>query len=86
VRRIAEVIAWTGEIATVPEGRIPVPYHFDQGLDTNSRRIREELGFTETVRLHEALERTIAWERTNPPEQWSALGILDDEFEQEPLS
>ena len=72
VRRIAEVIGWTGEVATVPEGRIPVPYHFDQDLDTNSHRIREELRFAETVLLHDALERTIAWERTNPPEQWSA--------------
>ncbi len=54
VRRIAEVIGWTGEVATVPEGRIPVPYHFDQDLDTDPHRIREELGFAETVMLHDA--------------------------------
>jgi nucleoside-diphosphate-sugar epimerase len=85
VRRIAEVTGWAGEILAIPEGRIPVPYHFDQDLETDSRRIREELGFAEAVILRDALERTIAWERTNPPEQGSALGILDDEFEQEPL-
>ncbi len=66
VRRIADVARWNGEIATVPEGRIPMPYHFDQDLDTDSHRIREELGFTEPVMLHDALERTIAWERDNP--------------------
>jgi nucleoside-diphosphate-sugar epimerase len=79
VRKIAEVTGWTGEVAKVPEGRIPVPYHFEQDLDTDSRRIREELGYREVVTLNEALERAIAWERANPPELVSALGILDDD-------
>ncbi len=86
VRRIAEVTGWTGEIATVPEGRIPVPYHFDQDLDTDSHRIREALAFTEPVMLHDALKRTIAWERANPPNQLSSVGILEDDAEQESLN
>jgi len=77
VRRVGEIVGWTGEVVTAPEGRIPVPYHCDQDLDTNSWQIREELGFTEPVVLHEALERTIAWERVNPPEQPSSVGLLD---------
>jgi nucleoside-diphosphate-sugar epimerase len=79
VRKIGEAVGWQGEVGTVPEGRIPVPYRFEQDLDTDSNRIRAELGFTEPVSLAEALERTIAWERANPPEQPAAIGILDDD-------
>ena len=68
-----EVAGWRGEVGVVPEGRIPVPYRFEQDLDTDSRRIRQELRFAESVTLTEALERTIAWERANPPEQPSSV-------------
>ena len=81
VREIAAVVGWTGEVVTAPESRIPLPYHCDQDLDTSSRRIREELGFTEPVGLHEALVRTIEWERANPPEKPSSMGLLDYEAE-----
>ncbi len=81
VRRIAEIVGWSGEVVTAPEGRIAVPYRCDQDLDTNSLRIREELGFTEPVISHEALERTIAWERANPPEKPSSVGLLDYDAE-----
>jgi hypothetical protein len=33
------------------------------------------------VMLHEALQRTIAWERINPPEQPSIAGLPDYETE-----
>ena len=81
VRRIAAIVGWPGEVVTALEGRIPVSYDAKQDLDTDSRRIREELGFTEPVMLHEALERTIAWERVNPPAQPSSIGLLDYEAE-----
>jgi nucleoside-diphosphate-sugar epimerase len=45
----------------------------------SSSRIRDELGYVEPISLDEALRRTIAWERANPPERPTALGILDDE-------
>ena len=77
VGQIGEIVGWAGEVATAPEGRIPVPYHFAQDLVMDSRRIREELGFTEPVIRVEALRRTIAWERANPPDQSTGVGLLD---------
>jgi len=35
----------------------------------DSSRIRRELGYEERVSLDEALKRTIAWERANPPKE-----------------
>ena len=35
----------------------------------DSGRIRQELGYSEALPLEEALRRTIAWERANPPAQ-----------------
>jgi nucleoside-diphosphate-sugar epimerase len=81
VRRIGEAAGWRGDVATVPTGRIPVPYDFRQNIDANAARIRRELGYAEVVGLDQALQRTIAWERANPPDQPSAVGILDDESE-----
>jgi len=81
VRRVGEAVGWRGRVETVPVGRIPVPLDFSQSLDMSSGRIREELGLAESITIAEALERTIAWERANPPEQPTSLGILDDEPE-----
>jgi hypothetical protein len=47
----------------------------------STARIRRELGFVEPVGLDEALRRTVAWERDNPPDNPSSVGILDDEPE-----
>ena len=48
----------------------------------SSRRLRQELRYTEPIDLDEALRRTITWERANPPDQPTAVGILDDESEE----
>jgi nucleoside-diphosphate-sugar epimerase len=77
VRAIGKAAGWRGEVATMPEGRIPMPYHFQQDLDTDSRQIRDDLGFTEPVQHAEALARTIEWERANPPDQFAGVGLLD---------
>jgi nucleoside-diphosphate-sugar epimerase len=81
VRRIGELVGWPGEIVTVPGGRIPLPYCMEQSLDTDSGRIRTELGFAEAVNPQEALERTIAWERANPSGPSPGIGLLDYEAE-----
>jgi len=36
-------------------------------LVASSAKIRERLGYREPVALEEAIQRTIAWERENPP-------------------
>jgi nucleoside-diphosphate-sugar epimerase len=66
VRRIAQATGWRGEVLTAPRGRIPVSYAFKQNLDTDSGRIRRELGFSEVVGSRVGLDRTVAWERVNP--------------------
>ena len=83
IHRIGEVAGWRGKAVSVPTGRIPVPYHVEQILDTDSGRIRQVLGYHEDVGPSEALERTIAWERTNacPAGPTRAMGILDYDAE-----
>lgn len=72
VRRIGEVVGWTGEVVSVPPGMLPGhlrhPGDLSQDYALDSHRIRSELGFAETVSGHEGLRRTIEWERQNPPE------------------
>jgi len=77
VRRIGEVAGWRGEVLTTPRGRIPLAYCVEQHLDTDSARIRRELGFTEVVGLERGLERTVAWERANPGGTSEGIGLLD---------
>jgi nucleoside-diphosphate-sugar epimerase len=72
VRSIAEVIGWDGRIVTVPASFLPEPLRlegdFEQHFDVDSSRIRNELGYAEIVDERTALERTIEWERANPPD------------------
>ena len=72
-RQLARAVGWPGAIVLAPRERLPAqplarvkPY---QHLLTDSRRIRQELGYAEPVALDEALRRAIAWERANPPKQ-----------------
>jgi nucleoside-diphosphate-sugar epimerase len=81
VRKIGEVVGWRGEVVTVPRGRLPVPYDTDQDIDTETRRIREGLGYAERVPPEEALARTVAWERANPTGQAMGIGMADYEAE-----
>lgn len=81
MRKIGEVVGWRGEVMTVPAGRIPLAYDFGQDLDADSDLIRAELGYAQEVSPQEALERTIAWERANPPDQAADLGLLGYEAE-----
>lgn len=77
IRQIGEVAGWRGEVMIVPSGRIPLSYRVDQSLDTDTSRLRAELGHNETVSLKEAIARTVAWERANPPPASKGIGLLD---------
>ncbi len=46
-----------------------VPHRNGQHWEMSSARIRRELGYKEPIDFTTALERTIAWERANPPGQ-----------------
>jgi nucleoside-diphosphate-sugar epimerase len=81
VTRIGEVIGWKGRVVTAQAGRIPLPYWFEQDLFTDPSRLVHELGDIKAVDSIEALERTIAWERANPPSTHQGVGLLGYEAE-----
>ena len=67
VRAIGEAAGWQGQVVTVPAGRLPVPGDMRQDIVTDTRRIREELGYRENGTLADRLRQAVAWERPNPP-------------------
>ena len=73
VEKIGVIAGWNGRVVTVLRGRLPEPLRWDinaeQDIVVNSSRIRRELGYQERVDVEEALRRTIAWERANPPKE-----------------
>lgn len=80
VQQIGAVAAWPGAIVEMPMHRLPEhlrqPYDFRYTLALDTRKIRRELGYTECVDRHQALEETIAWERrqssVSTPETYAA--------------
>jgi nucleoside-diphosphate-sugar epimerase len=85
VKAIARVSGWEGEVVALPAGSINAQlpqslrremFDFTQQYEVDSSRIRRELGYSEIVPFDEALRRTIAWERSNPPEK-----ILREDFD-----
>ena len=70
---IGKFASWQGRIVSVSHGRLPEPLRFginaEQDIVVDSSRIRSELGYKERVDVEEALRRTIAWERANPPKE-----------------
>ncbi|MFZ0595013.1 MAG: NAD-dependent epimerase/dehydratase family protein [Bryobacteraceae bacterium] len=73
VREVGRAANWSGSVMPLSRDAIPahlrVPYRNEQHWEMSSARIRSELGFKEPVDFTTALERTIAWERANPPRQ-----------------
>ena len=67
--QIAEAIGWPGRLETLPFDRAPADArmagNFDQHWVVDSSRIRHELGYRESVTRPDALQRTIAWERSS---------------------
>jgi nucleoside-diphosphate-sugar epimerase len=70
---IGKIAGWQGRVVTVPHGRLPEPLRWDinaeQDIVVDTSRLRKGLGYKERVDVEEALQRTIAWERANPPEE-----------------
>ena len=71
-RKIASAMQWEGEFVTLPVERTPPhlmkPGNAAQHWTASSARIRRELGYKEPVAIDEAIQRTIRWERENPPD------------------
>ena len=70
-QKIGRAAGWQGSVLAVPTDRTPahlrVPFRNEQHWVVSTARVRRELGFAEPVALDAAIERTIAWERANPP-------------------
>ena len=70
-KKIAAQSNWPGRFVVLPAQLTPnhLALHGNaaQHLVADSTRIREELGYAETVPIDEAVRRTIAWEQANPP-------------------
>jgi len=69
-RAVGRAAGWKGHIVTLARDRIPqhlVPrFNAEQHWTADSSRIRDELGYRETIVREEALARTVAWERAHP--------------------
>jgi nucleoside-diphosphate-sugar epimerase len=87
-QKIAAAADWTGEFMVLPHDKTPPHLHWPgnttQHLVVSTDRIRRELGYREPVSLDQAIRRTIAWERSHPPQ---TVGIaLNYEAEDAALS
>ncbi len=71
IEEIATVAGWPGRIVVVASERLPAklvqPLNYKQHLTYDTRRIRSELGYVESIPRAEAIRRTIDWERRHPP-------------------
>jgi nucleoside-diphosphate-sugar epimerase len=76
VRSIAKYADWDGEIVTMPFDSLPehlrADYEFAQHMECDTSQMRDELGFDDPVSFAEGMIKTIAWERTNPPDKIDA--------------
>jgi nucleoside-diphosphate-sugar epimerase len=70
-QRVGRIAGWNGQVLALPQEQTPAhlqnPANAAQHWIMSSVRIREELGYREPISMDLALERTIAWERANPP-------------------
>jgi nucleoside-diphosphate-sugar epimerase len=70
-RQVAQALNWDGDMKLMPDGRLPAhlraPGNTAQHWVGDTTRIREELGFRETISREEGIRRTVQWEQSNPP-------------------
>jgi nucleoside-diphosphate-sugar epimerase len=70
-RKIASAIQWNGEFVILPVEHTPPhllrPGNAAQHWTASSARIRRELDYQEPVAIEDAIQRTINWEKENPP-------------------
>jgi nucleoside-diphosphate-sugar epimerase len=74
-RMIANAAKWDSEFVVLSKDFMPAhliqPGRNEQDWDADSSRIRRELGYREAIWREEAIRRTIAWERSNPPAKFN---------------
>jgi nucleoside-diphosphate-sugar epimerase len=69
--QVARALNWHGEFKLLPDDRLPahlrLPGNTAQHWISDTTRVREELGFRDTITREEAIRRTVEWQRANPP-------------------
>jgi nucleoside-diphosphate-sugar epimerase len=86
VQALGRAAGWRGRVVNLPRQRLPAHLvtpagDYAQDLVCDTTRIREELGFAETVSREEGLRRAIDWERANRPAgkpEWFDYAAEDD--------
>ncbi|HRE39758.1 MAG TPA: NAD-dependent epimerase/dehydratase family protein [Ignavibacteria bacterium] len=68
VKKIAKYAGWNGEIVVLPPKEDEKPM---QNLDTDTKKIRELIGYTELTPENIAYHKTIEWEKNNPPKNFA---------------
>lgn len=72
IQRIGKVVGWGGDVVTIPDEQLPAqlrqPYDWRYHLATDTRRVREALGYREPVSQQEAIEATFQWEHSQAAE------------------
>ena len=73
VSQIGQAAGWKGQVIVVSKSFLPAHLSSNgdpgQHLVVDTTRIRNDLGYDETISRDEALQRTVSWERMNPPKE-----------------
>ncbi|MEM7248339.1 MAG: NAD-dependent epimerase/dehydratase family protein [Acidobacteriota bacterium] len=72
VEEVAAVLGWSGDVVERAAEELPedlrAGFGVEHSLTIDARRLREELGCMSPFSLRQVIEKTVAWERDNPPE------------------
>lgn len=86
VQALGEIVGWEGEVVERPNEDLPdhlqAPFCWEYELVTDTRRIRDELSYSEPVAREDAVEKTVAWERrslSERAENAAAIYAAEDE-------
>ena len=75
IKAIGQQAGWDGQVVSIPAAHMPESWpmqlNAEQHWATDSTRIRQELGFVEKISREDALQHTIAWERTTDQDNLS---------------
>jgi nucleoside-diphosphate-sugar epimerase len=71
ISRVGHACRWNGKVIALPDEQLPAHLSekedFSQDWTVDTTRIRQELGYVESIAPEEAMRRAIQWERENGP-------------------
>jgi nucleoside-diphosphate-sugar epimerase len=83
------IAGWEGEIIGLPDEYLP-PHmkernNYAQDIVVDASRMRDELAYEDLFSVDEAVQRTLAWTRANPPERYNPR-LLDYALEDQAVA